>query len=85
MTFSNYLSLVSQFFFKKAHTFSFRLGSERVSVSVVSGEGSIPTSVSLGQAMQIVNHFSGAPLASTLTESFTINSNLTVSVTLTKV
>jgi hypothetical protein len=83
MTFANYLSLVSQFFFKKAHTFTFRLGSEKVTATISSGAEN--TAINLGQAMQIVNLLEGAPIANSLTEKLVINGNLTVIVTVSRV
>lgn len=83
MTFKNYLSLAAQFFFKKVHTFSFRLGSEKVTATV--SLGTEKTAINLGQAMQIVSLLEGAPIANSLTEKFVINGDLTVTVTVSKV
>jgi hypothetical protein len=57
MTILNYIKLASQFFFRKAHTFTVRLGDADLTVKIeqeVANQVHIPFSISLANALTIV-------------------------------
>lgn len=86
MTILNYVELAAQFFFKKAHSFSFRLGPDKVVVEVVSSSApTVPVSISFGQALQLVDLIQGNATATPFTSGFVIGGNIEVTVTVSKI
>jgi hypothetical protein len=84
MTIANYFMLVSQFFFKKTPTFVFRLGPDKVTVSVTAAASPVPVSIGFSQALQLVDLISGNATAAPFTAGFVIDGTVEVNVTIAK-
>jgi hypothetical protein len=85
MTLANYFTLFSQFFFKKTPTFVFRLGPDKVSVSVSSAASALPISIGFSQALQLVSLIAGNATTAPFTAGFVVDGTIEVNVTISKI
>jgi hypothetical protein len=91
MNIMSYLDLIKQFFFKKAHSFTVRIGADRltISVSVEAADAThTPFAISFSQALQLValvqDHATTAPV-SPLSFNAYIDGNINVLISVSSV
>ena len=88
MTILNYIKLASQFFFKKAHTFTVTLGKIKTSVKIeqeVANAVHVPFSISLADALTLISLIEDhAAVGPTTPLSFNayVDGNIEVTITL---
>jgi len=88
MTLAVYFDIFAQFFLKHKHTFTFRLGPDRVSVLVEESSTKSPFEITLSEAVYIakylVSHHLNFPTYPFVAE-FSVDGNIEVTITVTKV